>query len=248
MSSSPKVALVTGSTRGIGRAVASLFAEAGISVVVNGRHDSEQARAVAAALPAASGVSHLFLAFDVSDPKAVVQAYRAIARTYGGLDILVNNAGVLGDGLIGMLSDELIEHTLATNVRGAINNVQAAARLMMRRSAGSIVNIASIVGIRGNPGQAVYSASKAAVIGLTLTAARELGPKGIRVNAVAPGVIATDMIRHLAAEKLDDLGGRIPLGRFGSVRDVAQAVAFLASDQASYISGQVLGVDGAMTL
>lgn len=240
------VALVTGSTRGIGLAIAAALAADGYSVIVNGRSDASDGAALASTLP--GGGEHAFLAFDVGDASAVAGAYREVAKRYGRLDVLVNNAGVLGDALIGMIPDALVDRTLATNLRGAINNLQNASRLMLRRSSGAIVNVASIVGTRGNVGQAVYAASKAGLVGLTLSASKELAPKGIRVNAVAPGLIDTEMIRHLSDDKLAELQSRIPIGRLGTAEDVARVVAFLASDAASYVSGQVVGVDGGMVL
>ena len=242
-----RVALVTGSTRGIGRAIAAALAAADYAVILNGRSDASGGGAVPSTLPGDAG-AHAFLAFDVGDARAVAEAYRELARRYGRLDVLVNNAGVLGDALIGMIPDALVDLTLSTNLRGAINNLQHASRLMLRRSSGAIVNVASIVGTRGNIGQAVYAASKAGLVGLTLSASKELAPRGIRVNAVAPGVIDTEMIGHLSSEKLAELQSRIPMGRLGTAEDVARVVAFLVSDAASYVSGQVVGVDGGMVL
>ncbi len=242
-----RVALVTGSTRGIGWATAQRLAAAGATIVLNGRTESEALQARLAAL-ASHGGGHAALAFDVGDAAAVSAAYRKIATDFGRLDVLVNNAGILGDALLGMVLPELIDATIATNLRGAILNLQAAGRLMLRRRAGSIVNLSSIVGRFGNPGQAVYSASKAALIGLTLSAAKELGPSGIRVNAVAPGLIDTDMIRHLQPDTRARLERGIALGRAGTAEDVADVIVFLASDAARYVSGQVIGVDGGMSL
>lgn len=243
----PRVAIVTGSTRGIGRAIAENLAGAGYSVLVNGR-DSATTHAAAGQLPVVGSARHSAFVFDVGDHVAVDAAYRRIFKEYGRLDVLVNNAGVLGDAFLGMIANDVAERTLTTNLRGALNNLQGASRLMMRRASGAIVNIASIVGIRGNPGQVLYSASKAGLLGLTLSAARELGPKGIRVNAVAPGVIDTEMIRHLSDQQLNALLSRVPLGRLGRPSEVADVVSFLVSEAAAYVSGQIVGVDGAMAL
>jgi 3-oxoacyl-[acyl-carrier protein] reductase len=242
-----KVAIVTGSTRGIGWATAELLASAGAAVVLNGRTESTLLNDRLRALPPAHK-DHAAMAFDVGDPSAVTAAYRQIAKTYGRLDILVNNAGVLGDALVGMIQTDIVNKTLSTNVNGAIYNLQAASRLMMRQRSGSIINLSSIVGRFGNQGQAVYAASKAALLGLTSSAAKELGPSGIRVNAVAPGLIETDMVRHLPEETYARLSRSIALGRTGTATDVAVVIGFLASDWAAYVSGQVIGVDGCMSL
>ena len=243
-----RVALVTGASRGIGWAVADLLAAAGAAVAVNGVGDGDTLGERAEALRRTHGVDTLPVVADVGDPAAVTAMHRTVAKRFGRLDILVNNAGILGDALIGMIPDALVRETLRVNTEGALYNLQAAARLMRRAGRGSIVTVGSIVGRRGNPGQVVYAASKAALIGMTLSAAKELGPHGIRVNAVAPGVIDTDMTGHLDAATRTSLLSGVPLGRAGDAGEVAGAVLFLVSDLAAYVSGQVLGVDGAMSL
>ncbi len=243
-----RVALVTGASRGIGWAVAEQLAAAGASVALNGIGDPAVLSDRAASLQRAYGVDAMPVVADVGDPTAVTAMHRAVAKRFGRLDILVSNAGILGDALIGMIPDAVVRETLRVNTEGALYNLQAAARLMRRSGGGAIVTVSSIVGRRGNPGQVVYAASKAALIGMTLSAAKELGPHGIRVNAVAPGVIETDMTGHLDAATRQSLLSGVPLGRAGGAGEVASAILFLVSDLASYVSGQVLGVDGAMVL
>jgi 3-oxoacyl-[acyl-carrier protein] reductase len=242
-----RVALVTGGTRGIGLAAAHELARAGATVVVAGR-DAGRADQVAKELAAEHGVSAAGAGFDVADSAAVAAAVRAVAKEHGTIDVLVANAGVLEDALIGMIRDDLVRRMLDTNVAGTLYTVQAVARVMMRRRRGSIVVLASIVGERGNAGQTAYAASKAAVATIARSAAKELGPRGIRVNAVAPGVIATDMTAHLSAEVLERRVADTPLGRVGTADDVARAIRFLAGDGAGFITGQVLGVDGGLLI
>lgn len=237
-----KVALVTGGTRGIGLATARALAEAGATVVLTGR-DEAKAKEAAAAAGAASG-----LALDVTDAKAVSTLVRGVAKEHGKLDIVVANAGIMEDALLGMIREELVDTTLSTNVAGTLHTVQAAARAMMRKKTGSIVVLASIVGQHGSAGQTVYAASKAAVANIALSAAKELGRSGIRVNAVAPGVIDTDLTSGLSEDAKAENIGKTPLGRLGTPEDVANAIRFLVSDDASFITGQVLGIDGGLVL
>lgn len=231
------VALVTGSTRGIGLAAARRLAEDGFTVVVNGT-DAEAARARADELGGDA------LAFDVADADAVQAAARELFSRHKRLDVLVNNAGVLDDALLGMIDPR---RTFEVNALGVLNTMQACARLLARGDGGAIVNVASIIGITGNRGQVAYGGSKAAVIGMTRSAAKELAPK-VRVNAVAPGFIDTDMTRALDPEIFEQRVAAVGLGRAGTPEEVAEAIAWLASDRARYVTGQVLGVDGGMVI
>jgi 3-oxoacyl-[acyl-carrier protein] reductase len=239
---SGRVALVTGGTRGIGLATVRALAEAGATVVLTGR-DEARAKEAASAAGAAAG-----LALDVTDAKAVSSLVRGVAKEHGRLDIVVANAGIMEDALLGMIREELVDTTLSTNVAGTLHTVQAAARAMMRKKTGSIVVLASIVGEYGSAGQTVYAASKAAVANIARSAAKELGRSGIRVNAVAPGVIETDLTAGLSEDAKAENTGKTPLGRLGRAEDVANAIRFLVSDEASFITGQVLGVDGGLVL
>ena len=239
------VALVTGGTRGIGRAIVLALAGAGATVFVGGRGE-----AAVAAMIADSGCEDRLhpLPFDVADASAVKAAFMAIQKQAGRLDILVNNAGMLKDAVIEMTSSQMLADTLAINLSGTLTCCQYAVRLMGRSGGGSIINLTSIIGRVGFPGHTAYGASKAGVIGLTLSLAREVGGRGIRVNAVAPGYIETDMTAGIPADKRGGLVERIALGRGGQPNDVAPLVLFLAGDGARYISGQVIGVDGAMAM
>lgn len=239
---SGRVALVTGGTRGIGLATVRALVEAGATVVLTGR-DEARAKEAASAAGAAAG-----LALDVTDAKAVSSLVRGVAKEHGKLDIVVANAGIMEDALLGMIREELVDTTLSTNVGGTLHTVQAAARAMMRKKTGSIVVLASIVGEYGSAGQTVYAASKAAVANIARSAAKELGRSGIRVNAVAPGVIETDLTAGLSEDAKAENAGKTPLGRLGRAEDVANAIRFLVSDEASFITGQVLGVDGGLVL
>jgi 3-oxoacyl-[acyl-carrier protein] reductase len=243
---SNKVAFVTGSTRGIGWRTAQLLAEHGATVIVNGRRDVDAVKARAAELTGKYGRPATGIVCDAANPAEIRNAYRDVFKEHRGLDILVNNAGVLNDALIGMASDDMVEETFQINTFGVIHHLQSAARLMQRRGEGSIVNLTSIIGVTGNEGQIVYSASKAALIGLTKSAAKELAPRQIRVNAVAPGFIDTDMTRALPKDKYELRANSIKMGHVGTPDDIARAVLFFASDLSKYVTGQVLGVDGGM--
>jgi len=241
-----RVALVTGSTRGIGWAIARQLASEGASVVIHGRHDLAAVELQAKELAVEFDVPTLALAFDVGDPDGIRAGARAVFDRFRQLDVLVANAGMLGDALIGMISDELIERTIAVNLVGTLHLVQAGAKLMRRQKRGSIVLVSSIVGRVGNVGELVYAASKAGIIGAGLAAAKELGPQGVRVNVIAPGMIETDMLGDLPDEVVRRRVGGVALGRLGRPEEVAEVVCFLASDRSSYVNGQVLGVDGSM--
>lgn len=243
-----KVALVTGGTRGIGWAISQTLAEYGASIVLTGHSKPEQAKAQALNLKERYGVEAEGLSCDVTNPTAVRDCYGAVNRIYKKLDILVNNAGILEDNLLGMANEENYRRTFDVNVLGVLLNMQYAARLMARGKSGSIINISSIIGRFGNPGQVVYGGSKAAVIGMTLSAAKELASTGIRVNAIAPGFIDTDMVRQIPPEKYQQRMESIKMGRIGSPDEVAKAVLFFASELSSYVTGQVLGVDGGMLI
>jgi 3-oxoacyl-[acyl-carrier protein] reductase len=238
-----KVAVVTGGTRGIGFATAAALAEAGATVVITGRDRETTEKRAAELGERAHGV-----ALDIADSAAVKDVFKAIAKQHGRIDVLVASAGILEGGLIGMLTDDHVSRTLTTNVAGTINTVQAAARAMMRKRTGSIVLLGSIVGERGNAGQMVYAASKAALVAAAKSAAKELGRHGIRVNAVAPGVIQTDLISEQSDEVLERVKADTALGRLGTAEEVAKVIRFLCGDDASFVTGQVLGIDGGLVL
>ncbi len=238
-----KNALVTGSTRGIGRAIAEAFVESGAMVAVVGRDQQRADEAAGAIGNAAKG-----FAADVSDTAAVTKLIDDVEKAFGSIDILVNNAGITRDNLVMRLKDEDWDAVQNANLRGAFASIRAASRGMMKRRSGRIINVASIVGLIGNKGQANYAASKAGLIALTKSVAKELGSRNILVNAVAPGFIETEMTASMTPEAREALGKQIALERLGSARDVAAIVAFLASDLASYITGQVFIVDGGMVM
>jgi 3-oxoacyl-[acyl-carrier protein] reductase len=240
---SGKNALVTGSTRGIGRAIAETLAQFGARVAVVGR-DLEKAREAAGAI----GRDAQGFACDVTDTAAVAKLVSDVEAAFGSIDILVNNAGITRDNLVMRLKDEDWDGVQNANLRGAFASIRAVSRGMMKRRSGRIINVSSIVGIIGNKGQANYAASKAGLIALTKSVAKELGSRNILVNAVAPGFIDTEMTAAMTPEARAALGQQIALERLGNPKDVAAAVAFLASDLASYITGQVLVVDGGMVM
>ncbi len=242
-----KVALVTGSSRGIGRAIVTRLAVDGAKVVVNYRSDAASAEAVLADIRAAGGDA-IAVGGDVADAAAAEALVKAAVDHFGRLDIVVNNAGVTRDTLLMKMRDEDWDTVLATNLRSVFVVSRAATRVMVRQRSGRIVNITSIAGLGGNAGQTNYAAAKAGIVGFTKSLAKEVGPRGITVNAVAPGYVLTDLTRDLPASLLDDVRRLTPLGRLGTCDDVAAAVAFLASDDASFITSQVLRVDGGMII
>ncbi len=231
-----KTALVTGGSRGIGRAIALELGRAGASVVVGYRAGAEEAEGVA------SEAGGRAVQADVGDPD---EAKRLVEEA-GDLDVLVNNAGVTRDGLIARMSDEDWRAVIDTNLGGVFHTCRAAARGMMRRRSGSIVNISSIVGLHGNPGQTNYAASKAGIIGFTKSLARELGSRGVRANVIAPGYVSSRLTDEIPDELRQAMLQNTPLGRFGEPEDIAGAVRFLCSDEASFITGEVLLVDGGL--
>ena len=242
-----KTALVTGASRGIGRAIALALAKEGYAVAVNYAGSREAAEAVRDKITAAGGRAFI-LQGDVSSAEDVDRIFKTVKEEFGFLDVLVNNAGITRDSLFIRMKEEQWDEVIDTDLKSNFLTVKAAGAMMMRRKKGAIINIASVSGIVGNIGQLNYSAAKAGVIGLTKTAARELAPRGIRVNAVAPGFTLTDMTDKIPEDVKNGMLHTIPLGRFGQAEEIAKAVAFLASDNASYNTGQVLKVDGGMVM
>lgn len=245
MSLNGKTALVTGASRGIGRAIALRLAEDGANVAVIYAGSADKAEAVVNEITAL-GVNAKAYRCNVADSAAVNETVKAVTNDLGKIDILVNNAGITRDGLMLRMKDEDFDAVLDTNLKGAFNMIRACYSSFIRKKSGRIINISSVSGIMGNAGQANYSASKAGVIGLTKSVARELASRGITCNAVAPGFIQTDMTENLGDN--NPLLNSIPLGRMGKPEDIAAAVAFLASDSAAYITGEVLKVDGGLAI
>jgi len=244
MDLSNRVAIVTGAGRGIGRAIALKLSEVGAAVVVN---DVAEAEAVAGEIRAMNGQSLAILA-DVSSSSDVAGMVEETVSTFGRVDILVNNAGIARDQLVVRMSEEDWDSVLSVNLKSAFLCTRVVLRHMIRQRWGRVISIASIVGIQGNPGQANYASAKAGIIGFTRTIAKEVGSRGITANAIAPGFIDTGMTQQLDESRRQALMERIPLGCLGSPRDVAEAVAFLSSEEAKYITGQVLNVDGGMAI
>ncbi|MBI3738967.1 MAG: 3-oxoacyl-[acyl-carrier-protein] reductase [Chloroflexi bacterium] len=242
-----RIALVTGAGRGIGRAIALEFSRRGASVVVNYNKSAEAAESLSAEIKAADGKAAIFQA-DVSNSAQAQNLVKFAVDTFGDLHILVNNAGITRDTLIMMMSEEDWDSVITTNLKSTFNCSKAAVKHMMRKRFGRIINIASVAGQMGNPGQTNYSSSKAGQIGFTKSLAREVASRNITVNAIAPGFIDTEILEQMSPETLEAAIKMVPLGRKGKPEEVAYAAAFLASDQAAYITGQVLGVDGGMAM
>ncbi len=239
-----QTAIVTGGSRGIGRAISESLAVAGARVAVVAR-DGERAAAAAVALP---GEGHAGYACDVADPDEVNATLKAVESDLGPVGILVNNAGITRDNILLRMKDEDFDEVIAVNLKGAFNFTRAVTRGMMKRREGSILNITSVVGLTGNAGQSNYAASKAGLVGLTKSVAKELASRGVRCNAIAPGFIRTDMTDDLTENQVAGLLGQIPLGDLGEAVDVAGAARFLVGPAARYITGQVLAVDGGMVM
>ncbi len=244
---SNRVALVTGSARGIGRAIALKLADRGASVVVNDLNNASEANQVAVEIRAKGSQSVVILA-DISSSEEVIRLVDQTVSAFARVDILVNNAGITRDGLAMRMSDQDWDVVLATNLRGAFLCTRAVLRHMVRQRWGRIINIASVVGLVGNAGQANYASAKAGIVGLTKAIAKEVASRGITANAIAPGFIDTAMTQKLSEALKQEALRQIPLGRFGTPEEVGAAVAFLASEEAAYITGQVLNVDGGMVM
>ncbi len=242
-----KIALVTGASRGIGKEIAKTLARDGATVIVNYNGSAAKAEETVAEILAAGGKAEA-VQCDVSDFAKSGELMEYVIKAYGKLDILVNNAGITRDGLLMKMSEADFDSVINTNLKGAFNCMQHVARQMIKQKGGRIINIASVVGIMGNAGQVNYAASKAGIIGMTKSAAREMASRGITVNAIAPGFIVTEMTDVLSDAVKDAMKQQIPMKTFGETSDVAETAAFLASDKARYITGQVISVDGGMAM
>lgn len=244
---SGKVALVTGGSRGIGKAIAVAFGALGAKVIINYSGNSQAAESTVSEIVKKGGTATC-VKFDVSDFNLVQETIKALEKEHGGIDILVNNAGVSRDNLFVKFKEEEWDNTLDTNLKGAFNCARAVAMGMMRKRAGKIINISSVVGLTGNPGQSAYAASKSGVIGLTKALALELAGRNVQINAIAPGYFITDMTAALSEDVLKKIIEKIPSDKVGDPVEIAKAAVFLASPSSSYITGQTLAVDGGMTM
>ncbi|CAN5577112.1 3-oxoacyl-[acyl-carrier-protein] reductase [soil metagenome] len=244
---SGKTALVTGGTRGIGKAIVELLAQRGANVVFTYRSSSETAQAFQQDLEQ-RGTATMSIQGDAADTKHAEEAVNATVEKFGAVDILVCNAGITRDTLLIRMKEEDWDAVIETNLKSVFGFCKAVYRPMMKQRSGSIITISSVVGVMGNAGQANYAASKAGVIGFTKSLARELAPRGVRANVVAPGYIATDMTAAMGDKAQEAMQGQIPLGRIGNPQDIAATVAFLSSDESAYITGQVLNVDGGLAM
>jgi 3-oxoacyl-[acyl-carrier protein] reductase len=243
-----KVALITGSTKGIGLATAKRFAQEGAEVIITGRSIDKLLQASQGILNEQPNARITTLELDVGSEESVKNAFQYIFKKFKRLDVLVSNAGILDDALIGMVTKDQINNVFSPNTFGVIYCAQYASRLMSRNKQGSIINLSSIIGVEGNIGQTVYAGSKAAVIGITKSLAKELAHQNIRVNAIAPGFIDTDMARSIGPEKYAERVASIKMGRAGTPEEIANVALFLASDLSSYVTGQIIGVDGGMLI
>ena len=240
-----KVAIVTGASRGIGRQIAMTLAQEGAYVIVNYNGSKEAAKAVVETITAAQAETWQC---SVADFAAVEEMIKSIYKKFGHIDVLVNNAGITKDNLLMKMKEEEFDAVIDTNLKGSFNTMRHVARYMLKQKSGSIINISSVSGVLGNPGQMNYCASKAGVIGMTKSMAREIASRGIRVNAVAPGFIETEMMDQMTDAAKEAEKANIPFGRYGKTEEIANVVAFLASEKASYITGQVICVDGGMAM
>ena len=242
-----KVALVTGGSRGIGRKIALTLANYGATVIINYCGSKEKAEETLDIILKDGGKGSIYQG-NVKEPKVVKEMFSTVLKEYKHIDILVNNAGITRDNLCIKMSEAEWDEVIDVNLKGTFLCLQQASKVMIKQRSGSIINISSIIGINGNPGQINYSAAKAGVIGMTKTLAKEIGVRGIRVNAIAPGYINTDMTAVLKEELKEQIAGMVPLKRLGECEDIAEMVAFLASDKASYITGQVIQIDGGLSI
>ena len=247
MSISGKVALITGGSRGIGRAIALRLAKDGVKIVVNYKANEDAAQWVVNAVEQMGGEAMTVIA-DGSDNSSVDDMVKKIDEQWGGVDILVNNAGIIHDSLLMRMTEDVWDEVVNTNLKGTYNCTKAVLRFMVRKRWGRIINVVSVVGIEGNPGQSNYAASKAGVIAFSRSIAKEVASRNITVNSVAPGYIATEIVEDLTPEFRDIIFSRIPQNRFGTVDDVANMVGYLASEEANYITGEVIRVDGGIEL